>query len=242
MANILLIETSTDVCSVAVAIGEGQIAAQRTLEACLHHTVYLTEMVSDCLAEAGIPISDLDAIAVSGGPGAYTSLRAGVSTAKGYCYALQKPLISINTLDALAWASKEIWSDAESFSGDIFYIPMIDARRNEVYAKIFSHNMKEILPETALILENNLFVNLLKNSQASEKPFCAVFSGNGSEKASTVLNFEKTVFSSTRSASAVYLAKLAIKKLQLSDFEDIANYEPRYAKPPNITLSKKIYF
>src|SRR6476661_4332435 len=151
MALILLLETATSVCSVAVAEDGKLLAIHEESEKNIHAT-HLTLFIENVMQQAGRSLSDLDAIAVSMGPGSYTGLRIGVSTAKGLCYAMDKPLIGINTLESMAAVIAN--------SSTSLYVPMIDARRMEVYTAVYDADLKEILPTQAMILDEQSFAAL----------------------------------------------------------------------------------
>ncbi len=147
MGIILNIETATSACSVALAKDGAVIAAEETTEG-LAHAEKLTLFIKNLMERVSMPLSALDAIAVGTGPGSYTGLRIGTATAKGLCYALDKPLIAVPTLKAMAMgAAKKINRT------DVLYCPMIDARRLEVYTALYDYMGKEILPVHARILD-----------------------------------------------------------------------------------------
>lgn len=239
MAKILLIETATEVCSVAIAVN-GAVAALEEAPDSLNHAALLTLQISRCAQQSGLALSELDAVAVSAGPGSYTSLRVGVSVAKGLCYALNKPLIAVDTLLALAMAGKPpVKTDSKGEDGHLFFLPMIDARRNEVWTGIYDHHFRQITPAQPLILENNSFVNFITDFVPLADQDLLVVSGNGMHKVLNVTFFENTVMSAVKKCSAQYLSDIALKIFQNSDFQDIAYFEPLYMKPPNITVSNK---
>ncbi len=190
------------------------------------HASQITLLIEAAAREVGIKLPELDALAVSRGPGSYTGLRIGISTAKGICYALDKPLIAVDTLQALALASQHV-EDQE-----MLYCPMIDARRMEVYAAIFDQNNIAIQEAQALKIESNTFDDFFIKKQA------IVFVGNGAEKCKTVLTSPFAHFRSVV-CSAKHLVPIAEQKFQQQTFEDVAYFEPFYLKPPNITTPRK---
>jgi len=213
MSYILNIETSTKNCSVALA-KDGQTVYFREMAEQGHsHAEKLHVFIEEIVKEATISFSDLDAVAVSQGPGSYTGLRIGVSTAKGLCYALDIPLISIDTLSVLA-------NQLDVENGII--IPMIDARRMEVYSAVFN-SKKEILREVQ--------AEILTDSSFSDIDDTVYFVGDSNEKAKTVLsksnfNFvDAVVFPSAKEMSAI-----SYKKFVNNSFEDVAYFEPYYLK------------
>lgn len=235
MTKILLIETATEVCSAAIAV-DGVVTALAESTESLQHAALLTLQIDQCVRESGIPLSELDAIAVSQGPGSYTSLRVGISVAKGICYALDKPLIAVDTLAALAEAGLK---SAGTVAGNTFLLPMIDARRNEVWTGIYDTGYQPVVPAQPLILENNSFVNFLTHHLPEQQQATFVLSGNGAQKVLNVTFFENTVWSPIKKCSARYLSESAFRIFQNADFQDVAYFEPVYMKPPNITVSNK---
>jgi tRNA threonylcarbamoyladenosine biosynthesis protein TsaB len=241
MAKILLIETSGEVCSAAISVDGRVVALVEDLNT-QSHAALLTLQIAQCSETADIPLAQLDAVAVSRGPGAYTSLRVGVSVAKGICYALDKPLIALDTLLVLAHATR-LWmehsSSVEQASGGHIFVPMLDARRQEVWLAIYDEGLREIAPAQPLILENNSFEMFVSEKTGGSVTEWIVLSGNGMEKTRSGENFKKTVFSALEKCSARHLAGLAEEYFQNIDFQDIAYFEPYYMKPPNITTSSK---
>lgn len=225
MARILNIETATDICSVCISDGTDVLAIKESDQEYSHASA-ITLLIESCTTAAGLALKDLDAIAVSQGPGSYTALRVGAATAKGICYALDKPLIAVDTLAALAYASKQ------DFPGASYYIPMIDARRMEVYTAVFDANLQCIKPVHNLILDEQSFSSYFDSAEM------IVFGGNGAPKSKTVLTQKEAVFSEVR-CSASHMVPLALQALQKQAFSDIAYYTPQYFKAPNITVSKK---
>ncbi len=213
MAKILLIETATEVCSAAIAV-EGVVVALAEAPESLQHAALLTLQISRCIQESGISLAELDAIAVSNGPGSYTSLRVGVSVAKGICYALNKPLIAVDTLCSLALASlepaNEKWGNKK---GRMFFLPMIDARRNEVWTSIYDSAFRQVNPPQPLVLENNSFIDYVTSLITPNMEDVLVVSGNGTQKVSSVTFYENTVLSPIKKCSARYLSTQAFQQL-----------------------------
>lgn len=216
MPLILSIETSTKVCSVALhrdaeLLGYSEIHVQKS------HSHVLTVLISELCRNLGIEIQQLDAIALSGGPGSYTGLRIGSSTAKGICYGIDKPLIAIDTLLVIAEeVSRRLIEPA-------FLVPMLDARRMEVYCAVLESNLQVIEPTHPLVLDEASFSSYL------EKRKC-VFFGNGAEKASDLINSGNSSFLYGVYPSAKWMGALAERLYQESRFEDIAYFEPFYLK------------
>jgi len=236
MAKLLLLETATDVCSVAVSVDGHLRALTEELEANRHASV-LTILVTQCCRDAGVELSDLDAVAVSRGPGSYTSLRVGASTAKGLAYALGIPLIAVDTLQALALASahNHPFPDHEPYG----MLPMIDARRMEVWTALFDQLGRELLPPQPLVFENNLFLDMTLLLSQCFTGNRLILSGSGAYKSGVASFFEPSVILTNVRCSAVHLIALAEQKFQTHDYEDIVQFEPFYMKAPNITESTK---
>jgi tRNA threonylcarbamoyladenosine biosynthesis protein TsaB len=219
---ILNIETSTKNCSVSISKNGKTLVCKELSDAGFSHAEKLHFFIEEVLLESKLTFKDLSAIAVSKGPGSYTGLRIGVSAAKGLCFALDIPLISVDTLQVLA-------SQAEVENGII--IPMIDARRMEVYSAIFDKNYNKILDVQAEILDENSF---------SEIKETIYFVGDCNEKAKTVLTNNNFVFIDDKIyPSANEMSKLSFDKFENSDFEDVAYFEPFYLKDFLITAPKK---
>jgi tRNA threonylcarbamoyladenosine biosynthesis protein TsaB len=221
MALILLLETATTVCSAALA-RDGKVLALRETHEGYSHAEKLTVFAGEILREAGITLPELDAVAVSGGPGSYTGLRIGVSTAKGLCFALDKPLISIGTLEAMAWGLYH--SSFTLHQSSFLACPMIDARRMEVYCAVYRRDLSQVVPVHAEVVGPGSFREAL-----DEGP--VVFFGDGAAKCREVLGgHPQAVFSEEGLPSAAAMARLAETKFSRKEFEDLALYEPFYLK------------
>lgn len=220
MAKLLLLETATQVCSVALADGD-QLLALKESESANSHSSLLTTFIDEVVTEGGMKLKDLDAIVVSKGPGSYTGLRIGVSSAKGLCYSLEKPLIAVNTLQSLAVGMRnKVKPEAEN----ILFCPMIDARRMEVYTAFFDAENKEIEATSAKIIDENSFADLLKIHQI-------YFGGDGAEKCKAVLSQNKNaIFINDFRISAKDMIEIAVAKFEQNQFEDVAYFEPYYLK------------
>ena len=144
--HILCIETSTTVCSVCI-IADEKIISFREVNNGFSHAENLHGFIEEVLKESNLSFSQLSAVAVSKGPGSYTGLRIGVSAAKGLCYALNIPLISIDTLQSMAWGAAQTKNDT------VLFCPMLDARRMEVYCAVYTKNLETVLPVNALVLD-----------------------------------------------------------------------------------------
>ncbi|PWH84227.1 tRNA (adenosine(37)-N6)-threonylcarbamoyltransferase complex dimerization subunit type 1 TsaB [Algibacter marinivivus] len=210
---ILNIETATTNCSVSLSKDGELIVLKEDNDKSYSHAERLHVYIDDVLKEAKINASDIDAIAVSKGPGSYTGLRIGVSAAKGLCFALNKPLISIPTLDVLA---NQVKSDG-------LIVSMLDARRMEVYSAIYNSNYNQIRDTQAQILDETSFSDYLDSGKV-------YFIGNGVEKTKALINHENAVFVEDKLPSAREMCALAFNKYKISDTEDVAYFEPYYLK------------
>lgn len=218
MAKILCIESASTVCSAAI-VEDGKVLSLHERNERNIHGSALTTFIENALADLEINYQDLAAIAVSKGPGSYTGLRIGVSLAKGFCFALDKPLIGISTLEAMAVAAIKQLNDA-----DALYCPMIDARRMEVYAAIYDFNGTQVKPISADVIDESSYDNLL-----SEKKI--YFFGDGALKCNNVLGLHKNAsIVSDWYISAASMAPLAHKAWHNQNFENVAYFEPYYLK------------
>ena len=224
MALILNIETTSEICSVAISEDASMLCIKETTES-FQHASKLTLLIQAALESGGLSLHQLDAVAISHGPGSYTGLRIGASVAKGICYALNKPLIAVNTLKALARASS---SSPES---DHLFLPMIDARRMEVYTSLFSSDFDEIIPPHPLILDEKSIQTYLDETKT------IILTGNGAPK-SIPLFHEKNFEYVETNFSAKNLILDAHHSFNHKQFEDFVYYKPLYLKPPNITKPK----
>ncbi len=219
MPNILCIETATTICSVALASDRGILAEKKSSEKNAHSAI-VTLFTDDIIKEAGLEYTDIDAVAVSKGPGSYTGLRIGVSTAKGLCFALDVPLISVNTLQSMAKGMSDNLKDENSST---LFCPMIDARRMEVYSAIFDNTTREVRETKAEIIEPNSFAEYLRNHKM-------IFFGDGASKCRDILTHPNTVFYDGINPSAANMAEIVEEKFNNNQFEDVAYFEPFYLK------------
>lgn len=230
MAQILSIETGTEVCSVALA-RDGELISLRENSEGRNHAHSLALYIQEILDENDIYAQELDAIAVSGGPGSYTGLRIGVSTAKGMCYAMQKPLIAVSSLHSLANIALEEYNAGilEIDTPDTSILcPMIDARRMEVYTQLFDMRLKEVTAIEAKIIDSSSF---------SQYQNLIIF-GDGAAKCKEILDNDRTHLVKVAS-SARGMVSIAEDKFNNAQFADTAYYEPLYLKDFVGTLSKK---
>lgn len=224
---ILNIESATEVCSICLAKGNEVVSLRESSERNDHAKV-ITSLIGECMEAGGYALHNLDAVAVSTGPGSYTSLRVGVSTAKGICYALGKPLIAVSTLRALAETS-----GSEAMDKAAYHCPMIDARRMEVYCEIFGPEGLSIQGPMAKIIDSESFSNFFSAGRT------IFFSGNGAEKCRAVLSSPFARFSSNQICSSVDMTSLSTRSFFEGTFVDAAYFTPLYLKSPNITAAKK---
>ena len=228
MTLILSIETSAPICSVSlhdegILKGISEVAVENS------HSEVLTVLIENLLNNAFVKKSDLDAVAVSMGPGSYTGLRIGLSTAKGLCYALEIPLLAIDTLKAMASQVQTHYSNSD----DVLFCPMLDARRMEVYHAIYDQNLNGIQNTEPLIFEEEVLCGYRDRK--------LLYFGNGAQKGQEVLDIPNFTFIEGVETSALGMGKLAYEKFKNQEFEDVAYCEPFYLKDVRITVSKKKY-
>nr|WP_121273363.1 tRNA (adenosine(37)-N6)-threonylcarbamoyltransferase complex dimerization subunit type 1 TsaB [Pedobacter schmidteae] len=234
MATILQIETATPVCSVAISVNGKTIALKEQMASNIH-AGSLTLFIEAAMTEAGLKFADLDAIAVSKGPGSYTGLRIGVSTAKGLCFALDKPLIAIDTLQMMAagfLARQQEDKEVASVGYKGLICAMIDARRMEVFTAVFDTALNYVEPTTAKIIDETSFVAELELGSVN-------FIGDGAMKCAAVITHPNAVFSDINFNSASHMSKLADQDFAAGRFEDVAYFEPFYLKDFVLTTPKK---
>ena len=238
MERIILIETSTALCSVALA-EDGAVTAYRESSAPKAHASLTAVFVQEVLEESGVTLADCDAVCVSMGPGSYTGLRVGVSTAKGLCFGAGKPLLAAGTLDTLVAQALETSAEAESTAEPRsglypkYIVPMIDARRMEVYAAIFE-NGKQITETSPAIIDENSYAEYLEQGPV-------LFIGDGAGKCADVIKHPNAHFCQCHPKASSMLQP-AIEALRKEDFKDVAYFEPFYLKEFVATISKKKLF
>ena len=231
MAKFLCMETATEVCSVAL-IEDGKVLDVREDRIGQNHSKLLTVYVDDLLKSNKLKASDLDAIAISGGPGSYTGLRIGVSAAKGLGYATELPIVSISSLEAMADYVRKNATElgVEIGSNDVLQ-PMIDARRMEVYT--FSCDAK------AIPISNVHAKIIDEESFAEVKEHKLFYFGNGAKKCSEVIQNPQAIFVDNVYASATNMKSIVLHKFEQKAFEDLAYFEPFYLKEFVATTPKK---
>ena len=223
MSIIINIETATKNCSVNVAKNGKTIVIKELNNGNYSHAEVLHPFIVDILKEANLTSKDVDAVAVSKGPGSYTGLRIGVSAAKGLCFAYDKPLISIDTLTSL--------SHSISIEKGMI-IPMIDARRMEVYAAIYNESHLQISEIKAEIIDKTSYAEYLENNKV-------YFLGDGSHKCKDIITHKNAIFVDDKFPSAREMAQLSFDKYKKSDIENVAYFEPFYLKDFVVIPEKK---
>jgi tRNA threonylcarbamoyladenosine biosynthesis protein TsaB len=215
MAKFLCLESATTVCSVALFEDE-ELLASREIDEGFRHSEKLTVFVEEVLDEESISLRQIDAIAVSAGPGSYTGLRIGMSVAKGLCFANDKPLISVSTLELMA--SRGI-SEID-FTGEPLFCPMIDARRMEVYCALFDKHRKLLNPPAAVVIDEHFFEHVKGN---------IYFFGDGAAKCKDILS-SNFIYAENIFPSAFNMGQIVNKKYKANDFENVSLVEPVYLK------------
>ena len=214
MVNILCIETTTTNCSVALSVNGSVSVLQEDYGQKYSHAELLHVYIEKILHKANLQLKNLHAIAVSKGPGSYTGLRIGVSSAKGLCFAQDIPLISTATLETLA-------HQVSASKG--FIIPMIDARRMEAFTAVFKTNYDQVRETQAQVLNDDSFTSFLNEDKT-------YFIGNSNAKFAEICTHTNAVFINDKLPSAKEMCSLAYKKYQENNFEDLAYFEPYYGK------------
>ena len=218
MPLILCLDTATDICSVALTRG-GEVVACRENSDGNSHARILLPFVEEVLSEAQVKPQELAAVAVSMGPGSYTGLRIGTSTAKGLCYALEIPLIAVPTLQIIAAGAQKNLSE----NTDAVFCPMLDARRMEVFTAQYDRDLNPLNDVQAVVVDENTFSEQLESQKV-------IFCGNGAGKCRPLYeNHPNAIFDLTP-VSARNMAGIALKKFTGNQFEDLAYFSPLYGK------------
>ena len=218
--TILYIETATDVCSVALSKG-AEIIGLKEEAGGNNHAKHLLPFVDEVLKQAEASMTDINGVAVSIGPGSYTGLRIGVSTAKGIAYTAGIPVMAISTLESIAQGAKTLWSGTSTETVQI--IPMIDARRMEVFTTRYDFNMQSLEEISSKIVDENTFAELLSKEKV-------LFCGNGMPKCKEILSAFPNAKFMDAPISAKNMLPAALRKWQNQEFEDVAYFEPFYLK------------
>ncbi len=215
MAMILNIETATTNCSVSLAKGGATVALKEHDTPNYSHSEQLHIFIQEVIDESSLSLKDLDAIAVSKGPGSYTGLRIGVSAAKGLCFSLDVPLISISTLDSMVYQARTKEAD--------FIVPLLDARRMEVYSAVFDNRLKEIRETRAEIIDESSFAEYAQKGTV-------LLMGSGADKCKEVLTGPNFDFDVSVVPSANEMSELSYTEFKAGSFENVAYFEPYYLK------------
>lgn len=231
MALILNIDTATEFASVCISNENEIIAYEENLEQ-KSHASFLQPAIKKAMDNIQLAMKDIDAIAVTNGPGSYTGLRVGLASAKGLCFALNKPLILLNTLEVMAFASiEELEIRNKELVNQTLFCPMIDARRMEVFTALYDKDLNALIAPCAMILDSQSFADELAKNKI-------VFSGSGSSKLQE-LNFGNNAITSNVLYSAKNMIELSLKKYQQKDFADLAYSTPDYHKEFYTPMGKK---
>ncbi len=228
---VICLETATNLCSVALCDSAGVISLRETNEQKTHAS-QLTVFIQELLTENNLHAADLEAVAVSKGPGSYTGLRIGVSVAKGIAYAVSIPLIGVDTLTSMFRGMRQKMISAHPGYEDAIFCPLLDARRMEVYYALYDFSGNLIKPVSAEIITKDTFSEIPENRKI-------ILFGDGSEKCRGIINRGNILFESNFSVSASYMQGPVYEALQNKHFEDIAYFEPFYLKDFITTHSKK---
>ncbi len=250
MPLILNIDTATEFASICLSKGNEVLCFKENKEQ-KNHASFLQPAIQQMMVEAGYTIQNIDAIAVTNGPGSYTGLRVGLASAKGLCFALNKPLITLNTLQVISssitnyelpitnlktTANENIETNIHRKSyivNSTLLCPMIDARRMEVFTALYDSSLNEILPTQAMILTEHSFENELKEN-------IIIFCGNGSAKFQSIMNNNNNAQFSTVQYSAKDMVQLSLDKFNKKDFANLAYSSPFYGKEFYTTTPKKL--
>jgi tRNA threonylcarbamoyladenosine biosynthesis protein TsaB len=232
VATILYIESSTLTCSVAISRNGDMLALQESHDQSYAHSEKLVVYIDEVIKQAKLKPSDLDAVCVSKGPGSYTGLRIGVSAAKGLCYGLGIPLLSVGSLESMAYLAK---TNFENDLADVsFLCPMIDARRMEVYMQLFDAGLNQLQAVSAEIIDEQSFVSELEKGRV-------VFLGDGAAKCKEIIQHTNAIFLDDFKTSASGMIPLAESKFTNQQFEDVAYFEPYYLKDFVAGKPKKMF-
>lgn len=232
MGKILQIETATEVCSVSIA-SEGKVLETIETTKGRSHAAVLSVFIQELINKTGLSADNLDAIAVSMGPGSYTGLRIGVSTAKGLSYGAGLPLIAVPTLESMCYGMLEkIKVEKRKICDHALMAPMIDARRMEVYTAVFTQNIVPVQETSALVIESSSFDDLLKKNKL-------VFFGEGADKLSDIIVHPNAIFIKEFKLSSAFMTISSFNRFRRKDFVDVAYFEPYYLKDFITTTPKK---
>jgi tRNA threonylcarbamoyladenosine biosynthesis protein TsaB len=226
MPIILSLDTSSTACSVALHV-DGRLLAVSDIHKEHSHGGRLALLIKQVLENADVSFQQISCIGLSSGPGSYTGLRIGTSTAKGLCYALNVPLVAVDSLTVMAHHVVKEKRD------EIFYCPMLDARRMEVYCAVYNSSLTVLEPIQAKVIDENSFADVLEKGRI-------VFFGNGAGKCREAIRHSNATFLENINPSAVELGELACEKFNSAKIEDLVHFEPLYLKEFLIKKSSKL--
>ncbi len=234
MALILSLETSTTVCSAALH-HDGNLLASKELLTPQSASSQLAPIIDQLLKDSKISSKEINAVAVASGPGSYTGLRIGVATAKGLCFALQIPLIAINTLELMAYqvVNSSTSPPERGQGGEVLLCPMLDARRMEVYCLLTDLNLNIIEQTQAKIIDQESFKEWLDRRTI-------FFFGNGADKCKDIIKHINAIFIQDINPSASQLGEMAFQKFIRNEVEDLSSFEPHYLKEFMIKKPKTV--
>jgi tRNA threonylcarbamoyladenosine biosynthesis protein TsaB len=230
MSLLLHIDTAVENASLCIS-KNGELISIAENKNQKDHAAWIQPAIQSLMKEAGFSLRELDAIAVSNGPGSYTGLRVGLATAKGLCFPLNKPLITLSTLEVMTCAVIGNTTDHRLPTTDFLYCPLVDARRMEVFTAIYDKNLNTVLPSHARIIDENSFTEQLTSNSI-------LFFGNGAEKCKPIIRSANALFE-TIEHNASAMISLAEKKLAANEFADLAYAEPFYIKDFHTVQPKK---
>jgi len=224
MTKILCADTTSELCSVSLFENNKNIGNESSVIERSHSKLLLV-LIDKLVKKSKIKIKDIDCFSISMGPGSYTGLRIGVSTFKGLCFSLKKPIIGINTLDLMTESAIKNIEDKE------FYLcPMVDARRMEVFTKMVDYNSNEIISNQAMILDENSFSKFRKDK--------IYFFGSGARKFIDFVNNDNFKFVDGIRPESKYMGNLSYNKFLKKDFQDVMSFEPYYIKDFHLIKKK----
>lgn len=221
MALLLSIDTATEIAGVCITRNDLVLAYEQNEDQKMHAS-FVQSAIANMLAQSGIKLKDLDAVAITEGPGSYTGLRVGFATAKGLCFAMNKPLITVNTLHVMAYASISQLTNSKDDEVETLYCPMIDARRMEVFMAVYDRNMEINIPPAAVILNEPGALDFANGKKV-------IFSGSGMDKIKNI-EFTGIAIFNEKHHSVLHLAKLASEQYTQNNYADLAYSEPFYGK------------
>lgn len=223
MALLLSLETSTQCCSAALH-NDGVLVASKITETPRSAASQLAVMIEEVFHLAGIKAQELNGVIVAAGPGSYTGLRIGVATAKGLCYALNIPVVSVNTLELMSFQFLNTKSFGEEVDGkNVILCPMLDARRMEVYCALLDHSLNYIEPVQAKVIDGESFNDVLETNPV-------FFFGDGADKCRVMINHDNAHFYEGVAPLATSLGEIGFKKWKKGEYEDLVSFEPFYLK------------